>query len=67
MVKYIGSTFADEPHGFGRSETDEWIQIGWFEYGKPAGFGTRFYKNLNQIDVGFWEDEILLKFASGNI
>ena len=35
------------------------------EFGKPVGFGTRFYSDLNQIDIGIWEDNTLVKFASG--
>ena len=65
MINYIGSKLADQAHGFGRFETDDEIYIGWFEYGKPSGFGTTFYKNLNQIDIGFWENDTLLKFSSG--
>ena len=51
MINYIGSKSADQAHGFGRFETDDEIYIGWFEYGKPSGFGTTCYKNLNQIDI----------------
>ena len=29
------------------------------------GFGTRVYSSLNQIDIGLWEGDTLVKFASG--
>ena len=29
------------------------------------GFGTRVYSSLNQVDIGLWEGDTLVKFASG--
>ena len=60
-----GSLYDGVGHGFGKLSTPNWFHIGWFEFGKPFGFGTRVYSSLNQVDIGLWEGDTLVKFASG--
>ena len=60
-----GSLYDGVGHGFGKLSTPNWFHIGWFEFGKPMGFGTRVYSSLNQVDIGLWEGDTLVKFASG--
>ena len=65
MNKYHGSSFAEQAHGFGRLETEEWVHVGWFEFDKPTGFGTRYYTSNGQVDAGLWENDCLVKLTSG--
>jgi len=64
MINYRGSLYDGVGHGFGKLSTPNWFHIGWFEFGKPFGFGTRVYSSLNQVDIGLWEGDTLVKFAS---
>ena len=71
LIKLIlkrGSTLADKKHGFGQWKTDNWTHVGWFECGKPQGFGIRHYFNNNddeqpQVDGGLWEDQTLVRMG----
>jgi len=67
---YRGSKLADKKHGFGQWTTDYWTHIGWFECGKPHGFGIRHYNNDNEgeneqhkVDGGLWEDQTLVRMG----